>query len=57
MFEKDGLPDGTEVAYYSRGQVLERAVIDHNVLPMALPAPFQLNTSFVLIYFFQTETA
>lgn len=23
VFEKDGLPDGTEVAYYARGQVVK----------------------------------
>ena len=27
VFEDDGLPDGTEVAYYARGQVIEIKVI------------------------------
>lgn len=27
VFEEDGLPDGTEVAYYARGQVIEIKVI------------------------------
>lgn len=27
VFENDGLPDGTEVAYYSNGKVIQKCVI------------------------------
>lgn len=31
VFEEDGLPDGTEVAYYSHGKVMEIIITSVNI--------------------------
>lgn len=55
VFEEDGLPDGTEVAYYSHGKVMEINITSANIWNICIQCLFII--VFIVQEFLIAETA